>query len=85
MQAKIKCDNKGAVVVARHPTNHKKVKHIEVSYFYVRELLDQKWLEIEWIKGTEQIADVFTKPLGRQKYEWCVSRILFIDGDITKY
>ena len=76
--AKIHCDNKGAVVVAQHPTNHSKVKHLEVSYFYVRECLEKKWLAVEWIEGTQQVADIFTKPLGRQKFEWCLGRILII-------
>jgi hypothetical protein len=36
-------------------------KHLPVSYFHVRELVENKILESDWIPGSENDADLATK------------------------
>ena len=49
---------------------HAKTKHIAIKYHYVRELVEDKQVKMEYIHSKEQIADIFTKPLPKDAYEY---------------
>ena len=65
----IRCDNKCAIQLVYNPENHQRTKHIDVKYFYVREQQEKGVLDISYIHTDEQIADIFTKPLLRPRFE----------------
>ena len=44
--------------------------HIEIKYHYVRELVEDKEVKMEYIHTKEKIVDVFTKPLPKDTYEY---------------
>lgn len=62
------CDNFSAVCLSANPRFHKRTKHFEVDYHYVRERVAMKKLEVKHIPASLQIADVFTKSLGQDAY-----------------
>ncbi len=35
---KIRADNQGAIVLAKNPYLYKRLKHIDISYYYIRDL-----------------------------------------------
>ena len=39
-------DSMSAIQVARNPVFHAKTKHIEVKYHFIREVLENKWLDL---------------------------------------
>ncbi len=47
----------------------KKSKHVEVKYYFVRDLVRDGEIEVRSICSNEQVADIFTKGLGRVKFE----------------
>ena len=49
---------------------HWKTKHIAIKYHYVRELVEDKQVKMEYIHTKEQIANIFTKPLPKDAYEY---------------
>ena len=49
---------------------HAKTKHIAIKYHYVRELVEDKEVKMEYINTKEQIADIFTKPLPKDAFEY---------------
>ncbi|XP_058784278.1 uncharacterized mitochondrial protein AtMg00810-like [Vicia villosa] len=59
----ILCDNQSAVLLAHNPVMHTKTKHMEIDLFFVREKVLTKQLQVLHIPGTDQWADVLTKPL----------------------
>jgi hypothetical protein len=65
----IRCDNKCAIQLVYNPENHQRTKHIDVKYFYVREQQEKGVLDISYIRTDEQLADIFTKPLPRPRFE----------------
>lgn len=66
---KLVCDSTGAIGVAK-TDNSKSLKHItRLCYMYVKDLYKHKKIEIKWVPTGEQIADIMTKPLPRQKFE----------------
>ena len=50
-------------------TGSRRTRHIDVAYHFVRELVEDRKLEIVYIPTDEQVADLFTKPLGPQQFE----------------
>jgi hypothetical protein len=42
---------------------HSKTKHIPIKYRFLREQVTNKIVQLNYIPSTEQIADIFTKPL----------------------
>jgi histone deacetylase 1/2 len=57
------CDNLGATYLCANPVFHARAKHIEIYFYFVREKVRRKQLEIRFIPSKDQVADGFTKPL----------------------
>ena len=49
---------------------HAKTKYIAIKYHYVRELVEDKEVKMEYINTKEQIVDIFTKPLPKDAFEY---------------
>jgi hypothetical protein len=62
------CDNLSTIQITKHATNHDRTKHIDVRYFYVRDLVIKKQVEVKWIETGKQTADIFTKALEPQPF-----------------
>ena len=59
----IKGNNHGAIALTKNTKNHGKVKHIDIQHHYIRDLLKSGEIAIEYVPLTENLADLFTKPL----------------------
>jgi hypothetical protein len=62
-------DNSGALNIAKCGNFTKNSKHIEVQYHYVNESYINKIIDIVKIDTENNIADLFTKSLGRVKFD----------------
>lgn len=62
-------DNTSTIKLAQHSTLHTRSKHIDVRYFYTRELIANKKITVSHIPTTEQRADILTKALHRGPHE----------------
>ena len=61
-------DNQGSIFLASNPVQEKQIKHIDICYHYIREVLRLKQVELLFIEGAENPADLFTKNLGCIKF-----------------
>lgn len=57
------CDNIGATYLSANPIFHRRSKHVEVDYHFVRERVSTRKIDIRVISTKDQIADIMTKPL----------------------
>ena len=64
------CDNTSAIIISKNLVIHAKTKHIAIKYHYLRELVEDKEVKMEYVNSKEQIADIFTKPLPKDAYEY---------------
>jgi hypothetical protein len=62
-------DNQGSIFLASNPVQEKRIKHIDIRYHYIREVIRAKKIELFFIEGSENPADLFTKNLGRIKFQ----------------
>ncbi|KAJ5337477.1 uncharacterized protein N7506_005499 [Penicillium brevicompactum] len=63
-------DNQGAIALASNPQYHSRTKHMEIQRKWQGEIQDSGGVQLGYVPTTEQIADGFTKPLTRQRFEW---------------
>ena len=63
------CDNTSAINLSKNPVQHSKSKHIEIRYHFIRDLVEEKVVCLEFIHTDNQKADIFTKPLDGPQYE----------------
>ncbi|CAH9060191.1 unnamed protein product [Cuscuta europaea] len=69
------CDNKSAIAMARNPAYHSRTKHIDVQYHFIRQLVAEGRIWLQYC-GTEwQNADLFTKALNHVKHYHFMKRI----------
>jgi hypothetical protein len=64
----IRGDNRGAIALTRNTKDHGKVKHIDIRHHYIRELLHSGVITVEQVSSSDNLADVFTKPLSRDHH-----------------
>lgn len=56
--------------MSNNPVFHPRTKHVEVDYHFVRERVASKKLHICHILTSDQVADVFTKPLSVARFQY---------------
>ena len=62
-------DNQGAKALAENDMVSQRSKHIAVKHHFVRACVKEQQLVLQWIPSEENRADIFTKPLGRVKFD----------------
>lgn len=65
-------DNQGAIALSENPTDHARTKHVGISYHWLRERIQERVFSPSWVPGTENIADICTKNLGRDVFNGLV-------------
>jgi hypothetical protein len=62
-------DNQSCISLAKNPGNHKRTKHIDVKYHFLRDLVANRVIRLEYVPSEAMVADLLTKHLGRPKTE----------------
>ena len=62
---------------------HTKNKHIAIKYHYLRELVQDKEVKLEYVNTTEQIANIFTNFLPKDTHEYLRGKpgVITLDKD----
>eukprot|EP00253_Pinus_taeda_P022725 PITA_22725 len=58
------CDNSSAIALSKNLVFHKRMKHIDTKFHYIRELVNSGEIVLKHCRTQEQVADILTKPLG---------------------
>jgi hypothetical protein len=71
----IYCDNTSAISISKNPMMHSKMNHIPTKYQFLREHVTEKNIKVEYVGTKEQVADIFTKPLPQEAFEYLHQRL----------
>ena len=61
-------DNTSAINISKNPIMHTEIKHIAIKYHYVRELVQEKEVKMEYVNTKGQIADIFANALPKDAH-----------------
>lgn len=61
-------DNQSAIQLVKNPVYHKRTKHIDIRYHFIREKTENGDIAVEYVPSEEQRADIFTKALPRERF-----------------
>ena len=65
----ILCDNQSCMKITENPVFHDKTQHIEIWYFYIRDMVQKGAIKLQYVSTNEKVADVLTMPLSCVKFE----------------
>ena len=63
------CDNTSAINLSKNLVQHSKSKHIEIHCHFIRDLVEERVVCLEFIHTDNQKAEIFTKPLDSPRFE----------------
>ncbi|GJX60253.1 hypothetical protein Tco_0291643 [Tanacetum coccineum] len=66
----IMCDNKGAIILSKNPVQQSRTKHIEIRDHFLRDNVQKGHISIEKVLSVDNIADILTKPLKRESFNY---------------
>jgi hypothetical protein len=69
-------DNAGAIEIAKVPKMRPRTKHLNIKYHHFREEVKKGTVSIYHVGTTDQIADIFTKPLDERLFIKLRERIM---------
>eukprot|EP00253_Pinus_taeda_P011002 PITA_11002 len=64
------CDNSSAIALSKNSMFHKRTKHIDTRFHYIRELVNNGEIILEHCSTQEQVADILTKPTHQKSFEF---------------
>ena len=53
------CDSQSAIHLAKNQVYHARTKHIDVRYYFVREIIEEGVVLVQKIKTDDNPADIF--------------------------
>ena len=62
------CDNQSAIKLVRNPQFYQHTKHIDVKFHFIRDLQEEKVIDVVYVNSEGQLADLLTKGLDGPRF-----------------
>ncbi|GJS73910.1 retrovirus-related pol polyprotein from transposon TNT 1-94 [Tanacetum coccineum] len=69
------CDNKSAIALCCNNVQHSRSKHIDIRFHFIKEYVENGVIELYFVNTEYQLADIFTKALGRERIEFLINKL----------
>nr|GEW03908.1 hypothetical protein [Tanacetum cinerariifolium] len=69
------CDSQSAIAISCNPVQHSRTKHIHTRYHFIKEQVKNGIIELYFVRTEYQLADMFTKALPEDRFQYLVRRI----------
>ena len=71
-------DSQACIKIAGNPCLAERTKHFDIKYHWLREKVKAGQVKLTYVSTHEQLADIFTKPLGTMQHH-------YLRGKLTGY
>ncbi|GJW43780.1 retrovirus-related pol polyprotein from transposon TNT 1-94 [Tanacetum coccineum] len=71
----IYCDLKSAITISCNPVQHLRTKQIAIRYHFIKDHVQDGTIELYFVKTDYQLADLFTKALTVDRFNYLVRRL----------
>ena len=65
---RLDCDSQSAIFLAKNLTYHSNTKHIDVQYYFVRDMVEEKKVLLMKVDTLKNVADSLTKSVSTEKF-----------------
>nr|GEX78533.1 hypothetical protein [Tanacetum cinerariifolium] len=69
------CNNRSAIALCCNNVHHSRSKHIDIHHHFIQEQVERGVVELYFVSTDYQLADIFTKALPRQRFEFILPRL----------
>ncbi|GJU78002.1 retrovirus-related pol polyprotein from transposon TNT 1-94 [Tanacetum coccineum] len=69
------CDNKSVIALCCNNVQHSRAKHIDIRYHFIKEQVENGIVELYFVRTEYQLADIFTKPLPRERFNFLIDKL----------
>ncbi|GJS82990.1 retrovirus-related pol polyprotein from transposon TNT 1-94 [Tanacetum coccineum] len=69
------CDNKSVIALCCNNVQHSRSKHIDIRFHFIKEHVENGVIELYFVNTEYQLADIFTKALGRKRIEFLINKL----------
>jgi hypothetical protein len=75
----IYCDNHSCIRISKHLVFHEWSKHIEIKYYFIRDKVHEREVNIQYISIDEKTIDILTNPLSRIKFAYLRDKLWIVE------
>ncbi|GJS12636.1 hypothetical protein Tco_0407108 [Tanacetum coccineum] len=68
-------DNKSAIALCCNNVQHSRSKHIDIRFHFIKEQVENGVVELYFVNTEYQLADIFTKALGREIIKFLINKL----------
>ncbi|GJT52566.1 retrovirus-related pol polyprotein from transposon TNT 1-94 [Tanacetum coccineum] len=65
-----------AIAYALNNVQHSRAKHIDVRYYFIKKQVEHGTVELYFVRTEYQLADIFTKPLPRDRFNFLIEKLV---------
>ncbi|GJX05927.1 hypothetical protein Tco_0193859 [Tanacetum coccineum] len=69
-----------AEYIALFGFQHSRAKHIDIRYYFIKEQVENGIVELYFVRTEYQLADIFTKPLPRERFNFFIDKLVVLDA-----
>ena len=77
------CDNACAVSIANDTITPRRTKSIDMHFYWIRDRVRQQQFIVTWVKGTDNLADFFTKALPVHTHRRLMSSLVYTPPNLS--
>jgi hypothetical protein len=84
LETEIKEDNRSTMILMKNGrlSSGKRTKHLDIRYFYVKDLIDRGVVKLSHCISDERLGDFFTKPIQGKRFHILRDILLNIDSTV---
>ncbi|GJV81785.1 hypothetical protein Tco_1517655, partial [Tanacetum coccineum] len=71
----LSCDNRSVIALCCNNVQHSRSKHIDIRHHFIQEQVENGVVELYFVTTYYQLADIFTKALQRERFEFLLPRL----------
>lgn len=79
---RVYCNNQSAIELSKNAVFHKRSKHVDISFHFIRELVEKRDIVVKYLRTDSMIVDILTKSLPKTKHDKYISMLQL--GQYTK-
>nr|GEU69873.1 hypothetical protein [Tanacetum cinerariifolium] len=69
------CDNKSAITLCCNNVQHSRSKHIDVKYHFIKEQVENRVVELYFVRTEYQLAYIFTNALPQERFNFLINKL----------